>query len=283
MSLYPAGSFSQFDPSTQPRQMMQSGWGSPLYIVHKDITQTMESPNNINEIITGSETEAQYSVVVQVPPGARYFVPFHVVNLAISSSPPENARFTYLGLTLTHASLTVARAAFYGRFPRVRSGYTYGPTDAGMTSAVSDATYGYWQCLGAYRMTASSGGTLNYCMIDMSLVSAGASIAPGTMFLGTNSADNTTQTIVGSMLHNVGGNNYLETPTGRALYPQDTASAALAVGVLDASGALPIYGCDAVTALVSGGSASPTITRSIQTAVGTIAISSWGIGVRFFA
>jgi hypothetical protein len=278
----PAATFSQFDPATQPRHAMQSGWGSPLYIIHKDIRQTMESPNTINEVIDGNETEAQYSVLVGVPPGARYFVPYHVVNLSVSVGT-STANFTYLGLTLTHASLTRARAVFYGRIRRAGSPYSYGPTDAGMTSAVSDATYGYWQALGAYVMTASSGGTLNYCVVDHSSTGTLTSIAPSTMFIATASADNLTRTVIGSMVHNVQGNNYLETPTGRITYPQDTTASAMAIGAIAPEGAIPTYGCDTVTALVTGGSASPTIATTIQVSNGTISVSSWGIGVRFFA
>lgn len=139
------------------------------------------------------------------------------------------------------------------------------------------------RALGAYLMTASSGGTLNYCVFDQSSTGTLTSISPTTMCIATTSADNLTRTVVGSMVHNVLNNNYLETATGRIQYPYDTTAAAMAIGAISPEGAIPTYGCETVTALVTGGSASPTITTTIQNSSGTIAVSSWGIGVRFFA
>lgn len=282
MSSFPASTFSQFDPSTQPRHALRSGWGSPLYVIHKDITQTLENPNSVNEIIDGTETEAQYSVLLNVPPGARYMMPYHIVNLNITSSPASSAFFTRLPLTITHASATFLRYYFIGEIPRVSSTYAYGPVDAGMSSAVSDSTYGYWQTLGAYRLTASAGGTTNHAFFD---ASEGANAVPGFMGLPTASASGTTRTIIVPLVANFGNTNYGETlfMYGSSV-PQVSASTAAAAGQpVEPDGYIPVYGCSRVTCYGTFGSTAGTIARSVTMSVGTATIGSWGIGVRFFA
>jgi hypothetical protein len=282
MSSFPAATFTQFDPATQPRHALRSGWGSPLYMIHKDITQTLENPNSINEIIDGSETEAQYSVVLSVPPGSRYMVPYHVVSLNITSSPAASAWFTRLPLTITHASATFLRYYFLGQIPTVASTYAYGPVEAAMTSAVAESTYGYWQTLGSYRLTASSGGATNHAFFDPS---EGANAVPGFMGLPLASASGTTRTIVLPMVSNFGNAQYGETlfNYGSPLPNTTAASAGIYTQPVEPDGYIPTFGCSRVTCYGTFGSTAGTIARAVTMSVGTATIGSWGIGVRFFA
>jgi hypothetical protein len=279
----PAAAFSQFDPATQPRHALRSGWGSPLYMIHTDITKTLEVPNSINEIIDGSETEAQYSVLVGVPPGARYFVPYHVVNVNITSSPAASAYPTRLPLTVTHASATFLRYYFIGQIPKSSSPYSYGPVDAGMTSAVSDSTYGYWQALGSYRMTASSGGSTNHAYFDPS---EGANAVPSFSAMSTNSDTGTTRTIIVPMLANFGNTQYCETFFNYGTNIPQTSAGTMASSYavpVEPDGLFPVYGCSRITCFATFGTTFGTIARSITMGVGTATIGSWGLGVRFFA
>lgn len=272
MSSFPAATFTQFDPATQPRHAMPSGWGSPLYVIHKDITKTMENPSSINELIDGSETEAQYSVLLNVPPGSRGFIPFWIMTGTVSAT---TAYMTEARITVTLASANPLRYYFIGQTPAVQSTYAYGPSEAGLTGAFDVGTYGYWHPLAAIRLTSSSGGTANFFMYPNA---DNSSAVPAAFSLPTANSTGLSRTYVASALLNRSTNSPgFETLVASAQYPNATTNNFTS----DSQPYIPLCGVTKLTCMATAGPTAPTITTTYSMGSGTFTVQSQALGVRF--
>ena len=273
MSSFPAHTFTNTNnPSTNNRLSQMTSWGSPLYIIHKDVTKTLESPNSINEIIDGTETEAQYSVILDVPNGARGFIPFWVLNATFSAS---TAYFNEAKVTVTvGAGTNPLRFFFHARTPTWESDKMYTPFSAAMTSAPDPSTYGYWHNVAAIRMSSSTTGSDNFIMYgDANNASAG----PAGYSLPVASANALTRTFI-VPAHNARASGVgLENLVGTTVY---TATAATTPFNSDA-GTIPLFGCDKLTCFGAHSGTAPTIAVGANMGSGTISNISVGIGVRF--
>lgn len=174
MSLYPAATaLNTFEVGTQPRQSMTYGYSSPLYIVHKDLTKTLEHPNTVQEILNGTstggstDTDTQYCVRLRVPPGSRSVCLYWYAQVLLSAS---TGLVDVLSMTL--ASSGAIRFNIYGRFPDNPSGTTYDAVAAGLTNAVALDSLGGWRCIGQVLSATGTGSGLT-CM------SASGNNAPG--------------------------------------------------------------------------------------------------------
>lgn len=271
MSLYPAATFSNFN--TYGPKMIPAAWGSPLYVIHKDITKTLEAPNSINEIINGNETEAQYSVILKVPGGARGFLPFWIINGTFSASTAWPAEFK---VTVTVASGTdPLRWYFMGRVPSTTSDYTYNPFSISMTSAPDPGTIGYWHPLGAVRMSTSTVGSDNF----IGYGNTNASAAASGYALPVAASNGLTRTYVVPTHLNRAGSTGLENLIGLTSYPNSGAPANFAGD----AGMVPLFGCDRLTCFGTHTSTAPTIAVGANMGSGTISNISIGLGVRFVA
>jgi hypothetical protein len=269
----PAATFTNtFYPNSMPRQAMPAGWGSPLYLIHKDITKTLENPNSINEIIDGTETEAQYSVILNVPQGARGFIPFLVTNAVFTANTAKPSEFK---VTVTNSSGNPLRYYFFGRSPLAGSGYSYNPFDAAMTNTVDPSTYGYWHGIGAWRLVTSSGGTDNF----VAYPSADNSSAVASAYaLGVANTAGTSRTYVSSLLSGRASGYGFETLTGITNYP---VQASIGFAMSDSAGYIPLCGVDKLTCFASTGSNAPTITPGVNLDTGTLSSVNMGLAVRF--
>ena len=271
----PAATFGKTaNPASNNRLSQLAGWGSPLFVIHKDITKTLESPNSINEIINGDETEAQYSVVLDVPNGARGFIPFLVLNTLMSASTAYPNEFK---VTVTGTNTNPIRYFFYARSPIPSATNTYTPYSIGMTNAVNPGTYGYWHGLGAWRLNSSSTGVDNFVAYgdanNGSATPAGYSL-PVADDLGTS------RTYLANLLLGRASGQGFETFTNITNYPLLSSSLAQHAITPDV-GIVPLYGCDKLTCFAAIGSAAPTIAVSANMGAGTLTSVSAGIAVRF--
>lgn len=275
MGLFPAATFGNYDPGRQPRHAMPAGWGSPLYVIHKDVTKTVEEPNTINEIITGSEADAQYSVILAVPPGARGFVPFSVLNYTVAAATDVFATAT---LTVVGASANPLRYMFVGRTPLASDSYAYDPSTAAMTSAVAPGTTGYWHALGAYRLAAATGGgSANI----FTYYSDNSAAAPANYGIATAASNGLTRTVVTSLLRGSSTAPVFETLTGQSVYSGSLATSVPTGAFGDNLPYIPLCGCDRLTCFAALGTAAPTVTASITMSTGTASNISVGLAVRF--
>jgi len=273
MALFPAATFGQYDSGRQPRLAMPAGWGSPLYVIHKDVTKTVEEPNTINEIITGSEADAQYSVILNVPPGARGFIPFSILNYTVAATTDVLATST---LTVVAASGNPLRYMFVGRAPLATDIYAYDPSTATMTSAVAPGTTGYWHALGAWRLATSSGGTANI----FNYYSDNSAAAPANFGIATAASNGLTRTSIASLLRGSSTAPVFETLTGHSSYGGSVSSTVLQT-FGDNLPYIPLCGCDKLTCFAALGTSAPTVTASISMSTGTASSISVGLGVRF--
>lgn len=273
MSSFPAATFSATsDPSRNVRLSQTISWGSPLYVIHKDITRTLETPNSINEIIDGSEAEAQYSVILDVPSGARGFIPFIVFNAVVSASSAYPSEFK---VTVTNSSANPLRYYFSGRVPSWGSLNSYDPFSSGMTNAVDPSTYGYWHNVGAWRLATSAGGTDNfvaYPHADNSSATAAAYTLPVANSAGT------TRTYIASILNARSALVGFENLVGITAYPQQTN---IAFPMNDSAGVIPLLGVDKLTCYASTGATAPTVTVGANMGAGTLTSLNAGLAVRF--
>lgn len=278
MGLFPAATFGQYDTGRQPRLAMQAGWGSPLYVIHKDVTKTVEEPNTINEIITGSEADAQYSVILDVPPGARGFIPFSILNYTVAATTDVFATST---LTVVGASTNPLRYMFVGRSPLATDSYAYDPSTVAMTSAVAPGTTGYWHALGAWRLAAATGGggtnIFNY-------YSDNSAAAPANFGIATAASNGLTRTSIASLLR---GGSVNTAPVFETLLGHSSYAGSISSTVLQAFGDnlpyIPLCGCDKLTCFAALGTSAPTVTATITMSTGTASSISVGLGVRFVA
>ena len=277
MGLFPAATFGQYDTGRQPRLAMQAGWGSPLYVIHKDVTKTVEEPNTINEIITGSEADAQYSVILDVPTGARGFIPFSILNYTVAATTDQLATST---LTVVGSSTNPLRYMFVGRAPLATDIYAYDPSTAAMTSAVAPGTTGYWHALGAWRLAAATGGggtnIFNY-------YSDNSAAAPSNFGIATAASNGLTRTSIASLLRGSNAAPVFETLTGQSVYGGSLSSTNANQAFGDNLPFIPLCGCDKLTCFAALGATAPTVTASITMASGTASSISVGLGVRFVA
>ena len=270
----PAATFTNTnDPGRNVRLSQQISWGSPLYVIHKDITKTLESPNSINEIIDGNETEAQYSVVLDVPLGARGFVPFWVINGTFSASTAWPSEFK---ITCTvSAGTNPVRFFFFGRAPTWASDQTYSPYSTSMTSAPDPSTYGYWHGLAAVKLTTSTSGSDNFIAYGDANNTAAT---PSAYSLPVAASNGLTRTYIASC-HNarVSSTTGLENLIGISSFPASASPA----GMTSDSGIIPLFGCDKLTCFGANTSTAPTITLGANMGSGQISNVSMGLAVRF--
>jgi len=274
MALFPAATFGQYDSGRQPRLAMPAGWGSPLYVIHKDVTKTVEEPNTINEIITGSESDAQYSVILDVPPGSRGFIPFSILNYTVAATTDVFATST---LTVVGASTNPLRYMFVGRAPLATDIYAYDPSTATMTSAVAPGTTGYWHALGAWRLATSSGGTANI----FNYYSDNSAAAPANFGIAIAASNGLTRTSITSLLRGSSTAPVFETLTGQSVYAGSLSLTNANQAFGDNLPYIPLCGCDKLTCFAALGATAPTVTASITMATGTASSISVGLGVRF--
>ena len=259
------------DPASTFNNTLQTGYGSPLYVIQKDLTKTLESPNSINEIIDGDEVDAQYSNILKVPAGAIGFVPFLIVNATVSGS---TTALTELTMTVVTTSGNPLRYMFVGRVPEANNQFSYGASEAGLASALAPSTYGFWHSLGAWRLITSSGaGTANIIMYGDA---NNASSAPAAYSLPTASGNN--RQFVNSLLFARTSPSGFETLVGLTAYPGNVST----VNSVNSNAAVvPLLGCTHITAFGTHGTTAPTITFSAAASTGTITVNSTALGVRF--
>lgn len=271
----PAATFTNTYAQNTARLSQRIGWGSPLYLIHKDITKTLESPNSINEVIDGTETEAQYSVILDVPTGARGFIPFIVLNAVVSASSAYPSEFK---VTATVASgSNPLRYYFMGRAPFVPSDYTYNPFSAGMTNAVDPGSYGYWHGLGAWRLATSTGGTDNFVAYGDANNTAAT---PTGYSLPVANGAGTTRTYIANLLLGRAAGVGFENTQGISNYPVAT-NTLIQPSFTDDAGIIPLYGCDKITCIATQGSSAPTIVVGANMGSGTLTSVNAGLAVRF--
>jgi len=273
MSLYPAATFSATGDASRNARLSQTiSWGSPLYVIHKDITKTLESPNSINEIIDGNETEAQYSVILDVPVGARGFIPFWVLNCTFNASTAYPNEFK---INVVTTGTNPLRYHFIGRTPNWGSDNAYTPYSIGMTNAPDPSTYGYWHGLAAVRLTtATGGGSDNFIAYG---TGDNTSATPSAYSIPVSSSNGLTRTYVPSC-HNARASNVgLENLIGVTIYPATTTPA----GMTGDSGMIPLFGCDKLTCFGTWSGSAPTITAGANMGSGTLSSITAGLAVRF--
>jgi len=260
------------DPASTFNNTLQTGYGSPLYVIQKDLTKTLESPNSINEIIDGDEVDAQYSNILKVPAGAIGFVPFLIVNATVSGS---TTALTELTMTVVASSANPLRYMFFGRVPDANSGFSYGASDAGLASALAPSTYGFWHGLGAWRQAAATGaGAANIIMYGDA---NNASAVPAAYSLPTASGNN--RQFVNSLLFaRTSSTTGFETLVGMTTFPGNVST----VNSVNSNAAVvPLLGCTHLTAFGTHSGTAPTITFSAAASTGTITVNSTALGVRF--
>lgn len=262
-------------PATTFTNALQTGNGSPLYIVQKDITKTLESPHSINEIIDGTETEAQYSNIVTVPQGARGFVPFVVANAVFSSAadyPTEMKVNVAVAL-----GTNPLRFYFVGQSPIASEPYRYGPSDAGMANAVPPSTYGYWHALGAWRLASATGAGFDNFVGYMDANNTAAT--PQSFSLPTVNAAGTSRTFVFSAMYaRALTGPIFEYLTGAVTQPVTTGPYS---GPTLESGMVPLMGVSKITCFGTQGASAPTVTVGMSMGSGTLTSINAGIGIRF--
>ena len=260
------------DPASTFNNTLQTGYGSPLYIIQKDLTKTLESPNSINEIIDGDEVDAQYSNILKVPAGAIGFVPFLIVNATVSGS---TTALTELTMTVVASSANPLRYMFFGRVPEANSEFSYGASDAGLASALAPSTYGFWHGLGAWRQAAATGaGAANIIMYGDA---NNASATPAAYSLPTASGNN--RQFVNSLLFaRTSSTTGFETLVGMTTFP---GSVSTVNSVNSNAAVVPLLGCTHLTAFGTHSGTAPTITFSASASTGTITVNSTALGVRF--
>lgn len=276
MSLFPATNFNLTAyPGEAARSVSTAGHGSPLFVIHKDVTKTLEEPNTINEIITGSEADAQYSVILNVPTWARGFIPYTIVNYTVAL---ESNAIALANIQVVGASTNPLRYVFAGRIPNAPSEYSYNPVTAGMTSAVSPDTYGYWTALGALRLAAATGaGASNF----IQFYSDNSAASPNRFAIATASANGLQRTSIASaMFGNSGAAPCFETLSGHTTFGGTLGTHPFAP--LD-SPYVALCGCDQLTCFAALGTAAPTVTASVTMATGAASNVTIGLGVRFVA
>lgn len=274
----PAATFSNIDPTGLPRSA-PAGWGSPLYVIHKDITKTLEDPNSINEIINGDETEAQYSVVLNVPSGARGFIPFFVLNYTVSAS---TAWMSEAYINCGTVSGNPLRYYFMGKVPVVETAYKYDPFSIGMTSAPNPGDIGYWHPVGAVKLGAGTAPSLtsnffmqatanntNSCASNYSIAVASSNGLNRTNIVSALSAGTTANT------------PWAENLVGRSVYIGTTATTFGLYG--DMAGVIPLFGATKLTCFATSSGSVPTLTVNVNMGSGTASNISCGMAVRFVA
>lgn len=276
MSSFPAHTFKETTvPGETSRLATLSNHGSALYLIHKDVTKTLEEPNTINEILTGSEADAQYSVVLDVPGWARGFIPYSVLNYTVSAATDA---FATANLQVVGTSSNPLRFIFAGRIPNAPSEYTYNPSTAAMTSAVSPNTYGYWCAVGAWRLGANTGGGAANIFNYYSDNSAGC---PSNYGIATASDNGLTRTSIASLLRGSSTAPVFETLNGHSQYGGSlSGSNPHTLGTNDAP-YIALCGVDKLTCFAALGTAAPTVTPSITMSIGTASNISVGLAVRF--
>lgn len=264
--------FSQFDGAQYPRLFAQATTNSALYMLQTDATKSLTLPITMNDIVDGTGNAA-YTTRTSVPAGARAFVPYFVSTIAISSTP-STARMSALSLTFTHTSATPAYLIFMGRLNTQSSPYANDPNAAGMTNAVSPATYGHWVNLARGLFTASSGGSA--CVIAYEDFSGQTSMTMAVPTAGgTNNANRTYVTNMGATA--TGGPAGFQYPTF-AMHAATTAVAPMNVE----AGMIPTHGCTEIAAFFTFASnTAGTIASSVAMTSGTATVSSVGIGCSF--
>ena len=259
-------------PATTFNNTLQTGYGSPLYIIQTDITKTLESPNSINEIIDGTEADAAYSNILKVPEGAIGFTPFLIVNATVSGS---TTALTELDVKVTTASANPLRYYFIGRIPEVSPPYRYGASDANLASALQPSSYGFWHGLGAWRLiTSTTPGTSNYVMYG----DANNSAASPTSYSVPTASGNDRQ-FVASLLFARTTNHGFETLLGLTTYPGTTST--VPAHVVSNSGVVPLLGCTHITAFGAHSGTAPTIAVTAAASTGTITVNSTALAIRF--
>jgi hypothetical protein len=259
-------------PATAFNNTLQTGYGSPLYIIQTDITKTLESPNSINEIIDGTEADAAYSNILRVPEGAIGFTPFLIVNATVSGS---TTALTELNVNVTATSANPLRYMFIGRIPDVSAPYRYGASDANLASALQPSSYGFWHGLGAWRLVASTGaGTANYVMYGDA---NNASAAPAAYSVPTASGND--RQFVASLLFARTTGHGFETLLGLTTYPGTTST--VPSHVVSNSGVVPLLGCTHITAFGAHSGTAPTIAITASASTGTITVNSTALAIRF--
>lgn len=262
------------DPASTFNNTLQTGYGSPLYVIQKDLTKTLESPNSINEIIDGDEVDAQYSNILKVPAGAIGFVPFLIVNATVSGS---TTALTELTMTVVASSANPLRYMFVGRIPEANSTFSYGASDAGLASALAPSTYGFWHGLGAWRQAAATGG--GAANIIMYGDANNGSATPAAYSLPTASGNN--RQFVNSLLFaRTSGTTGFETLVGMSAYPGNISFTAVNSVYANAA-VVPLLGCTHLTAFGTHSGTAPTITFTASASIGTITVNSTALGVRF--
>ena len=258
-------------PATTFNNTLQTGYGSPLYIIQTDITKTLESPNSINEIIDGTEADAAYSNILKVPEGAIGFTPFLVVYATVSGSTTS---LTELDFKVTTASGNPLRYYFIGRIPEVSPPYRYGASDANLASALQPSSYGFWHGLGAWRLvTSTAPGTSNFVMYgDANNLSAG----PAAYSVPTASGND--RQFVASLLF-ARANTGFETLLGLTSYPGSIST--VPSHVVSNSGVVPLLGCTHLTAFGAHSGTAPTIAITATATTGTITVNSTALAIRF--
>ena len=270
----PAATFTPVDSYVLPRGSPY-GWSSPLYVIHKDVTKTLEDPNSMNEIINGDETEAQYSVILTVPPGARAFIPYSVLNYTASAS---TAWLAEAYMAVATSSGNPLRYYFMGKIPDTSD--PYNPYSSGMTSAADPGTIGYWNCLAAWRCAAGTSPTTvnNY----FTYTANNASSVPGMYSIATQSTNGLLRTHVTHLVNNGNVNQCsLETLIGRTIYASGSANNPAFVG--DMGGAVPLFGATKLTCFGAASSSAPTTTVTLTMGSGSASNVTLGLAVRFVA
>lgn len=260
------------DPASTFDNTLQTGYGSPLYIIQKDLTKTLESPNSINEIIDGDEVDAQYSNILKVPAGAIGFVPFLIVNATVSGSTTALVELT---MTVVASSANPLRYMFFGRTPETSPDYRYGAVEAGLASAIAPSTYGFWHGLGAWKQAAATGG--GAANIIMYGDANNASAVPAAYSLPTASGNN--RQFVNSLLFaRTSSTTGFETLVGMTTFPGNVSTVNSAYSN---AAVVPLLGCTHLTAFGTHSGTAPTITFSASASTGTITVNSTALGVRF--
>lgn len=277
MSVFPAQTFKETTvPGETSRLATLSNHGSALYVIHKDITRTMEEPNTINELITGTETEAQYSVVLNVPGWARGYIPYAIVNLTVASTSDAVSIAT---ATVVSTGTNPLRYHFLGRIPNAPTVYTYNASTASVTSAVDPSTYGYWCSTGAWRLSAATGGgSANIFMFNGE--NSGAS--PNSYGVATASSNGLQRSYVVSLLRGGSAAPTFETLLGHTKYGGSLSTTNTDNGLpCDSAPYIPLLGCDQLTCVAIHGPTAPTVTAGVSMVSGTATNVSVCLAVRF--
>jgi hypothetical protein len=150
----PAATFS----NNYPPSVRSTAWSSPLAILHKDWTKSIARPFSVQSVIDGDTANNAYSVNLAVPNGSTH-VGLHWVNQFTLSS--SSATVSSCSAKIGTGSVTTHVLRVYGRIPIQESTYLYGPSEAGLASAVAiDNNYGYWRPLFNINLTVNSSSAL---------------------------------------------------------------------------------------------------------------------------